>query len=245
MLEQHFTTPNPIRLEITVLAGAIEVSCADDGESTLRLEGAQRLLDQTRVEQVGSRLIVSQGRRRLAGVFDRVDGSLHLHARVPRGSHVAITTASGDAVLDGSFAGLDATSASGSVRVSGELAGDASVKTVSGDARLARVSGDLNVRTVSGDVHADAVDGSLTVKSVSGDVRVGALRAGTATVRSVSGDVELGVAAGTNLDLDAGSASGALSSEVPLSQTASGLAGPTLVLRATTVSGDVRVLRAG
>jgi hypothetical protein len=101
------------------------------------------------------------------------------------------------------------------------------------------------VRTVSGDVAAESVGGSVSVKSVSGDVHVGSLREGKAEIQSVSGNIELGVAPGTNLDVDAGSASGDLASEVPLSDTPSGEPGPTLIVRSRTVSGDVRVFRAG
>jgi hypothetical protein len=75
-------------------------------------------------------------------------------------------------------------------------------------------------------------------------VRVDALRAGKVTVQSVSGDVELGIAPGTSIDVDAGSASGDLSSEVPLSDAPGGDAGPTVVVRGNTVSGDFRVFRA-
>jgi hypothetical protein len=70
------------------------------------------------------------------------------------------------------------------------------------------------------------------------------LREGTANVTSVSGDVELGVAPGTNVDVDATSASGHLSSEMPLSEAPGAEPGPTLVVRGKTVSGDVRLVRA-
>jgi DUF4097 and DUF4098 domain-containing protein YvlB len=241
----RFATHQPVHLDIRVPAGGIDVETVDGDESTVTLAGSQKLIDATTVELAGDRLLVETRRksRPFTGWFAHGEG-LQVRARVPHGSRAEIATASGDATLSGTFARLDVASVSGDLSMTGELGGDARVKTVSGDVHLPHVAGDLTTQTVSGSVSAEAVDGSVSAKSVSGRVRIGSLRTGTANVQSVSGDVELGIAPGTGIDVDAGSAGGRLSSEIPLSDRPAGDAGPTVVIRTKTVSGDIRLVRA-
>ena len=242
--EQRFATPEPIRLEVKLGAGEIDVVTVDGPESTVTLAGPEKLLDATSVEQRGDRLVIELRRKPFIGFFAQFDGSLHVRAHIPHHSRIDVLTASGDATLEGVLGALDMKTSSGDVTVTGDVEGDASVKTVSGDARLGVVSGELAVQTVSGDTRAEAVGRSVSVKSVSGDTRIGSLREGQVNVQSVSGDVSLGIAVGTNVDVDAATASGDVSSEFPLSDYRGDETGPTVVIRGNTVSGDFRVFRA-
>jgi Toastrack DUF4097 len=249
--EHRFHTPDGVELDVNVPAGAIDVETVDGVESVVVLEGDERLVDQTRVELHGRRLSVHyRGRKPLGitisiGDFSFGSGRLRVRASVPHGADASLTTASADMDLAGRLATLTTKSASGDLTVRGTVDGDAVLKTVSGDVRLERVGGSLRCQSVSGDVDVAWVGHEVETKTVSGDLRVGSVREGDASFTSVSGDVEIGIAAGSFLDVDAGSVSGDLSSEVPLSSAPEGNGhGPTVVLRGKTVSGDVKVFRA-
>lgn len=243
MSEQRFPTPKPVRLEVHLPIGELEIETVDGEESIVAIEGTSKIVESTKIELAGDRLIVAM-RRRTLGLVGRFDGSLSLVARIPHHSQVELVTASGGAKLAGSFAGLAMKGVSGDLEVTGEIAGAAHVKNVSGDIRLPRVGGDLTARTVSGDIGAESVGGSISAKSVSGRVRVGSVRQGEVNVQSVSGDVELGIAVGSTVDVDARSASGALHSDVPLSDAPVSGGGPAVVVRGNTASGDFRLFRA-
>jgi hypothetical protein len=242
--EQRFDTPGPIRLEVRIPSGDIDVATIDSSESIVKVDGSPRLVESLTVELVGDRLRIATRRKSFIGFFGAFEGELRVRAQIPHHSRVAIETASADATLDGTFAGLDTKSASGDVSVVGEIEGDVRVKSVSGDAHLPVVGGDVEAQTVSGDLVAEAIGGTACAKSVSGNVRVGSLRDGKLNVQSVSGDVAVGIAAGTNVDVDAKTASGELTSEVPLADSPSCEPGPTVIVRGQTVSGDFRLFRA-
>ena len=251
MAEHRFHTPEPVELDVHIPIGGIEVETIDGDESFVTVTGSEKLLDQMRVELEGRRLIVTLKGKKPFGItisigdFNFGSGGLHVTARVPHSSSAQITTATADTKLRGRYASLMTKSASGDLVVDGDVEGDATIKTVSGDVRMSHIGGELRATTVSGDVSASAVDGSIELKSVSGDVRFDSVREGTVTVQSISGDIEVGVAPGTNLDVDAGSVSGDLTSEVPLGSDPGPTGdGPTLVVRGKTVSGGFRVFRA-
>ena len=259
MIEQTFHTPLPLTLEVSIPSGDIDVDTDGSEETEVTVTGDERLLEHVEVSQDGDRVVVNVRDKSKFGVsfsgsgfsfgsFSFGSDGLRVKARVPHGAGVLVKTASADTKLAGHLGAIELNSASGDLRVRGEVAEDATVKTVSGDVALDRVDGDLSVQCVSGDVRARSVAGSVDTKTVSGDIRVEAVSAGDVRFNSVSGDIEIGIAEGSLLDVDAGSTSGDLSSEVPLaSEPPAGeeSAGPTVVLRGRTVSGDVRVFRAG
>ena len=255
MATHSFHTPGPVALALKVPVGDIEIETIDGDESTIEVEGNERLVEQTEVRQDGDRIVVELRGKKPFGItiaigdfsFAQGGGSdLRIRARVPHGSRPAVDTASGDTVIRGRVGELEVKSASGDLALNGEVERDAAIKSVSGDVRLDRVGGDLRFQTVSGDFVVRSLGGSADGKSVSGDVRLESTREGTVSVQSVSGDIDVGVTSGTNLDVDAGSVSGDLSSEVPLGSEpgeANG-DGPMLVVRGKTISGDFRVFRA-
>ena len=222
MAEHRFHTPGPLVLQVGIPAGDVTVDSVDGDESVVVVDGDDRLVEQTEVTLDGGRLVVSFRGRKPFGItiaigdFSIGSRRLRVRASVPHGAELAVATASADVKAEGRFGTLEAKTASGDVRVRGEIEREATVKTVSGDVRLDRVGGDVKAQTVSGDVSVGWVGGSVETKSVSGDVRVESVRQGDASFTSVSGDVEVGIAAGSFLDVDAGSVSGDLSSEVPL-----------------------------
>ena len=250
MLDQTFTTPLPLALEVGIPSGDIEIETVEGEESHVIIDGDERLLSEVEVNQDGNRITVSYRGKAKFGFslapFTLVwDNSLKVRARVPHGADLKVKTASADVKVDGRLGALALNGVSGDIRVRGEVSGDATLKTVSGDAQLDAVGGDLTIQSVSGDLRSGPVEGSVEAKTVSGDIRLDAIREGDMRFTSVSGDVEIGIATGSLLDVDAGSTSGDLSSEVPLASEpgGNGNGGPKVVVRGKTVSGDVRIFR--
>src|SRR5579885_1767743 len=178
MLERTYRTPLPLTLEVAVPAGRIEVETAEGEETSLAVDGDERLLREVEIRQDGDHVVVAyRGRGRfgfsrspLALVFG-ADG-LRVRATIPHEARLEVKTASADLEIAGTLGSLEVSSVSGDLRLRGEIAGDAVVKTVSGGVRLGGAGGVLTARTVSGDRRIVPVAGSAETKTVSGDVRI-------------------------------------------------------------------------
>jgi hypothetical protein len=251
MGEHRFHTPLPMTLDASIPAGDLSVETVDGEETWIEVDGDEKLVERVEVRQDGNRVVVEFRGKKPFGItiaigdFSFGTERLRVRAHVPHGADAKLSTVSADIAVTGRLRRLDTKTTSGDVRVTGEIEQDARLKTVSGDARIDRVGGELALQSVSGDLWAGWVGGSVESKSVSGDIRLESLQAGSATFTSVSGDVAVGIAPGSFVDVDAGSVSGDLGSEVPLSSDpGEGGGGPTVIVRGKTVSGDVRVFRA-
>ena len=252
-----FTTPGAVRLELRIPGGSIEVDTEDTDETTVEIEG-ERDPDDFRVEisedDGGHRLVVEQHRKRFSFGSGR---DLRVRIRAPFGTEVEASTGSADLAARGEIGSLAFRSGSGDVRFErvrgdavvkvasgdvegGPIGGDLVANSASGDVRVASVAGDLVARSASGDVEIRSAAGPANVSTASGDIDLGGLSHGSATLRSVSGDIRASVARGTSVWLDLSSVSGDATTELEMGP-GGGDGDASLELRATSVSGDIRV----
>jgi DUF4097 and DUF4098 domain-containing protein YvlB len=185
MRSETFHTRGPVRLDLELPAGAIEIQTANTEDTHVELEAlsdndqVREMVETARLEAVrrgdGHEVIVEVRTRH--GVWisfskgpDIRIGSPEMRLRVtcPQGAALEVRTKSADLDARGEY-------------------GDVDVKTASGDVHVERADG-ADVKTASGDVHFDEVHGLLDVKSASGDVALGSV-ARPANIQLVSGDV--------------------------------------------------------
>jgi len=224
---------------------------------------AERVLDEVVVQHLpGSgdaapaRLLVTVPASRLLA-----NPRFAVTAVLPAGCPLGVTTASAGATVRGPWGDVEVTGASGDVRVdscaglavrtasgdvhAGAVGADAVVRSASGDVRLDAVAGSVTVTTASGDVRLGPVGGDVEVSSASADVVVGRVASGEVALRTVSGDATVAVAPGLRLWLDLQTVSGRLDSQLSADDGEAGDGAATLTVRMRSVSGDLRLRRAG
>jgi DUF4097 and DUF4098 domain-containing protein YvlB len=265
-----FSTPGQLGLELRMPAGEIEVLAGERDETIVELETSssreevRQAIEEARIEirrrGDGHAVVVDvRPRRRFGLTFDR--GDIHMRVSCPNDADVEISTASADVELRGRLGALTAELASGDLRgeelngrvevksasgdvVLDQLGDDTSVATASGDIFVREVHGEAVLRSASGDVRVEEAADSITIQTASGDQRIGAVTIGRVTLQSASGDQVVGVRRGSAVHLDVRTMSGDASSELEVRDQRPPDDAPLVELRATSMSGDIRIHRA-
>jgi hypothetical protein len=270
MRRETFNTPGELSLDLRMPAGEIELESVDGDETVVELEWthggeeSREVIDNARIElhaRGGGHELLVDVKRKSFRLFDFGRPGLLLRVLAPHRAEVKLSTASADVRGRGRFGSLWAQTASGDLEFA-EVGGRVNVKGASGDVHLERIGGEATVATASGDVHigsvtGDAVlrsasgdvvvgeaEGSVTVQTASGDQRVSSVVSGKVTLQSASGDQHVGVRRGTRVHIDAKTMSGETSSELEVGDTPAAGDGPAVELRATSMSGDIEIVRA-
>lgn len=235
-------------LRVSIRSGEILVRSADVAQITGTLTG--RDLDQVRVTTTGGRLAIDSRRLRT---------DLTVDVEVPFGTELDLSTGSADVVVRGEVGPVQVASGSGDVDLqdcaslsaqtgSGDVQADTvhgpiRVATGSGDVVLGEVHGPAQSRSGSGDFRATEQHGPVDVTTASGDIRVQSSWSDV-KARTASGDVVVGLRAEHPTLLDLHSLTGEV--VVDLDQSTPPTEGEQHVtVHARTVSGDVRLFRAG
>lgn len=243
-------TPDGLRLRLRLPAGRCEVATADTTETVVEAEAlngskASREAAEAVVETLrdrtegGHELTVEVPKRKLLG-FSNAQVLIRVHG--PHGLDLDAATASADVVVTGRLGAADVRTASGDVTI--EEGGATEVKTASGNVELGHMRDATDVKTMSGDVQVLETGGATDVNTMSGDVRIRRAVSGAVQLRSMSGDLHAAITPGATLFVDATSASGDVSSELPITGNAPSSGPADVDLRASSMSGDIRVTRA-
>lgn len=257
MEPRRFDVTGTLHLRLRLRSGDVRIRQTDESGATVQVTG-EREADEISIEhdRTGSGDTRLQITQRKDGWAFRSRG-IDVAITVPQGSIVDLGTGSGDITVDGPVAELNVQTGSGDASVA-RVTGDARVRSASGDVRVGTVDGNLTVTTASGEIEVGSVGGRFEGRSASGDIEIGTTtstaRAMSAsgdiefvsagadlTLRSVSGDISVGVPAGTRVWFDVSSTSGDTFSEL---DTTDGAGEASFEIKATSVSGDIRIRRA-
>jgi DUF4097 and DUF4098 domain-containing protein YvlB len=263
MRRETFETPGPLLLTVRVPSGDVDLETVEGTETVVEVSGSPELEEETRIElhpkRDGHEVSVIIDKR--SGLFRSFREDVRLRITAPTGADVEVSTASADVDARGDFGAVQVNTASGDVdfeHASGEVQvnsasgdvkveridGPLTVNTASGDLEVGRLGAEGKVRAASGDITIDEADSSLKVQTASGDVEIGAVREGEVTLQTASGDIQVGIKQGSKLWIDAKSMSGETTSELEIVDAPAEGEGPEVEVRATAMSGDIRVKRA-
>jgi putative adhesin len=203
MRSETYSTPGPLRLNLEIPSGEIEIETGNTDETHLELEAIadddaiRDLVDNSRIELVrrgdGHEVVVEAKARH--GIFISIGRGpgirfggpdVRLRITCPHGADLDVRSKSADLRARGDYGAVEVKTASGDIQLE-KASGTTRIKTASGDVHIAEVASSLEVQSVSGDLHAGAIRGDIRAQLVSGDIHVRDAR-GSVSTNTVSGD---------------------------------------------------------
>jgi DUF4097 and DUF4098 domain-containing protein YvlB len=271
-MQQTFSTPDPVALYVTLGAGSLTVEATDTDESRVEITGprAEEFTVEHRGRHLvvagpkgrflgighdshAVRVVVPTGSdlaTKTGSADTETTGSLGV-VRLKTGSgDVEVERADGALVVDSGSGDIRCHEAAAEVRIKsgsgdvdlGEVRGATGISTGSGDVVIGSVHERTVVKTGSGDLELKRTQADVNLTTASGELVIGHAPRGRITARNVSGDVRVGIPAGTPVWTDVNTVSGSVASN--LASTGKPADGQDYVeLRASTVSGDVRLVQ--
>ncbi len=270
-MEKTFDVNGPVRLDVVLNSGTIEIDPTLEGKVEVQLiahdSESQQLVDAARVELRGSgerpEVVIHVPVRQRSWALASFLGRQTISCRVqcPSGSDLKARTKSADVRSRGRLGDVDVSTASGDVHLAdtigeislksasgdlsaGNVGGRATTNTASGDVTIESVAGFVEVNAVSGDIEIGSAGSGVRANAVSGDTNIGAVTQGSVAINAASGDIRVGVRRGSRVHLDCSTVSGDARSELELGADEPEGDGPFVDLKARTLSGDITVVRA-
>src|SRR4051794_16419697 len=271
-MQKTFSTPDPVALFVELGAGSLTVEATDTSEARVEVSGPRAdefaielhgrnlavVAPKGRFFGVGNedhrvRVVVPAGSdlatktgsadTETVGALGAVSlktGSGDIEVERAEG-HLVVDSGSGDVRCHEAAAEVRIKSGSGDVDL-GDVRGTTGISTGSGDVVIGSVHQRTVVKTGSGDLELKRSEADVSLSTASGDLVVGHAPRGKITAKNVSGDVRVGIPAGTPVWTDVNTVTGSVASN--LQSAGKPAEGQNYVeLRATTVSGDVRLVQ--
>ena len=271
-MDKTFSTPGPVALYVSLGAGSLTVEATDTDESRVAIEGPRAdeftvehrgrhlvvASPKGRFLGIGNdshvvRVVVPAGSdlATKTGSADTETAGTLGDVRLKTGSgDVEVERADGALVVDSGSGDVRCHEAAAEVRIKsgsgdidlGDVRGTTGISTGSGDVVIGAVHERTVVKTGSGDLELKRSEADVSLSTASGDLVIGHAPRGRITAKNVSGDVRVGIPAGTPVWTDVNTVSGSVASN--LESAGKPADGQDYVeLRASTVSGDVRLVQ--
>jgi Toastrack DUF4097 len=160
---------------------------------------------------------------------------LHYEIRVPKSTTLEIRTGGGGIRVDSIVGYAELKTSGGSIELS-HLTGDVHAHTSGGKIRAEQIRGEVEVGTSGGGIEADSIDGGLVADTSGGGIRIngitGRVRAHTSggsievvlskgnahggVIETSGGSISVKLDPAVNLDVDASSSGGSVTTNLPL-----------------------------